>query len=106
MYSFEIVAVAPLNRFGAREVTAKNRALPFQRRETLLDRRLLHMQSRRDLIGSRRPTSLERTAHQFGARRFVVASSIVCGGEDLFILADDNSLHRFASQTDARDSPL
>ena len=84
-------------RFTRAQLTKEQReflrALPLQRRETLLDCRHLYAQSRGDLIGSRRPASLQRTAYQFGTRRLVVGSSIVCGGEDLFILADDNSLH-------------
>ncbi len=34
MDPFEVVAIAPLNDVGAREVALKNSALPFQRRET------------------------------------------------------------------------
>ena len=37
MDPFEVVAVAPLNHVGAREVALKNSALRFQRRETLFD---------------------------------------------------------------------
>ena len=67
MNPFEVVAVAPLNRVGAREVSAENRTLPFQRRKTLVDVGLFEMQSRRNFAGSRRTAGLQRSPHELDA---------------------------------------
>ena len=72
MDPLQIVAIAPLNRVGAGEVSAENRALPFQRRKILLDVRFLEMQSRRDFAGSRRSAGLQRSPHKFDARRVAI----------------------------------
>ena len=75
MNPFQIVAVAPLNHVGAREMTSEDRALTFQRRETLLDFRFLEMQSRCDFAGGRRSASLQRAAHEFRARCVAIDST-------------------------------
>src|SRR5271170_6686746 len=68
MDSFEVVAVAPLDHVGAREVALKNSALPFERREALFDFRFFDTQPRRYFASRGRPASLERAPHEFCAR--------------------------------------
>ncbi len=82
MDTFEVVAIAPLNRVGASEVSAENRAIPFERRETLLDFRFLEMQSRRDFAGGRRAAGFQRAADEFGARSVAVGRRLVVGGRE------------------------
>src|SRR5258708_32623225 len=72
MDPFQVVAIAPLNRVGAGEVSAENRALPFQSGKILLDVRFLEMQSRPDFADSGRSASLQRSPHEFEASRIAV----------------------------------
>ena len=106
MDAFEVIAVAPLDRVGAREVSAKNRALRFQCRETLVDRRIFQVQPCRDFAGGCRAAGFQRAADEFDARRVAICGIIVCGGEDFSVFGDDDLLGRIGAHTDACDSIL
>src|SRR5580704_14437448 len=105
MDPFEVVAIAPLNSVGAREVPAEDRALPFQRREILIDVRLLEMQSARNLTGGRRTTGLERSPHEFDPSRIAIRRSTgICSREERLVLADNNFFRTISADTDARQA--